>query len=71
MSRKETSGLLVITGTGQHGRTYHKIEPINGKIVVYLTQSVIKDFKPILDEKGQQKKILCDPKTLTIIGRAD
>lgn len=67
MSR-ENSGYQVITKSGWTGRTYHRVGPVNGKVVVFL---IDEDFNPVLDEKGQQKKLLCDPATLKIVGFID
>lgn len=67
MSR-ETSGLIVYTRSGHYGRTYHKEKSVNGKIIVHLLTS---DYKPQMDDKGQQKKLLCDPSTLTLTGYVD
>lgn len=67
MSRKN-SGHLVTTKTGQKGRTRHADQLVNNKIIVYLLDN---DWKPIFDEHGEQKKLLCDPQTLTVNGMYD
>lgn len=53
------SGYLVKTKTGKEGRTYHKEGLVNKKMVVHLT----------ID--GNETKMLCDPKTINIIGYID
>lgn len=53
------SGHLVETKNGKRGRTYHRDKLINGKRVVYLR------------ENEREVKMLCDPKTLKIIGYID
>lgn len=55
-------GFIVQTKTGKKGRTYSNKPPINGKIVVYL-----------YDENGQETErgIICDPKSLKVIGFID
>ncbi|MCK9416728.1 hypothetical protein M0Q97_08745 [Candidatus Dojkabacteria bacterium] len=60
MSKK--SGFLVKTKTDKRGRTYHKLKLINNKTVVYL-----------VDDNNVETgtKILCDPKSLKIIGFLD
>ena len=50
----KNSGYLVETKLGKRGKTYHSKSLINGKIIVYV--------------ENEQKPILCDPKTLKIIG---
>lgn len=64
----EGSGLIVTTKTGLRGRTKQGDEEINEKIVVYLEDA---EGKPVNDEKGEQKKLLCNPKDLTVIGFVD
>ena len=53
------SGYLVKTKTGKEGRTYHRNKLINGKCVVHV------------QENGTEIKMLCDSKTLKIIGYID
>lgn len=53
------SGYLVKTKSGKEGRTYHREGLVNKKTVVYV------------DNNGKQVKMLCDPKTLEIIGFID
>ena len=53
------SGYLVETKTGKKGRTYHRDNKVNGKIVVYI------------DVDGKEVKMLCDPETVKIIGYVD
>ena len=53
------SGYLVKTKSGKEGRTYHRDGLINKKTVVYIC----------VDDK--EMKMLCDPKTLKIIGYID
>lgn len=54
------AGYLVETKTGKQGRTYHREGLINKKTVVH-----------IADENGEEIKMLCDPKSLKIIGYID
>jgi len=54
------SGYLVETKTGKQGRTYHRVNKVNGKIVVYIE-----------GEAGTTVKILCNPETVKIIGFVD
>ncbi len=54
------SGYLVETKNGKKGRTYHREGLVNKKTVVHLET-----------EEGKEVKMLCDPKTLKIIGFAD
>lgn len=61
------SGYYVKTKTDKVGFTIHNDKPVNNKIIVYLTEN----FKPVLDEKGVQKKILCLASELKIIGFKD
>jgi hypothetical protein len=58
MSKK--SGYLVETKTGKKGRTYHKEGLVNKKTVVH-----------IINDDGTETKLLCDPKSLKIIGYID
>lgn len=51
------SGYIVKTKSGKTGRTYHKLELVNGKVQVYLD--------------GQNNRILVHPDNLTVIGFAD
>lgn len=53
------SGYLVETKTGKQGRTYHRENKINGKIVVYV----------LVEDK--EVKMLCNPETIKIIGYVD
>ena len=53
----KNSGYLVETKSGKRGRTYHRDKKVNKKTVVYID-----------DEKIP---MLCDPKTLKIIGYAE
>ena len=53
------SGYLVKTKTGKEGRTYHLEGLINKKMVVHV------------EIDGKEVKILCDPKTIEIIGYTD
>lgn len=62
------SGYIVETKKGERGRTRHRDAPINGKTIVYLEDG---NFKPILDEKGNQKKLLCNQWELKMIGYSD
>jgi len=53
------SGYLVKTKTGKEGRTYHRESLVNKKMVVYV------------EVDGKEMKMLCDPKTIKIIGFVD
>lgn len=53
------SGYLVKTKTGKEGRTYHRDSLVNKKMVVYV------------DVDGKQVKMLCDPKTIDVMGFID
>jgi hypothetical protein len=53
------SGYLVETKTGKKGRTYHKEGLVNKKMVVHI------------NEDGKDTKMLCNPKTVKIIGYVD
>jgi len=53
------SGYLVKTKKGKEGRTYHIEGLINKKLIVHL------------DVDGKDVKMLCDPKTVEIIGYVD
>lgn len=61
------SGYYVKTKTGKVGYTIHKDNPVNGKIVVYITDN----FKPVLDGNGNPQKLLCLASDLKIIGFKD
>jgi hypothetical protein len=63
----KNSGYIVTTKTGFNGRTKHGDKLVNGKVIVYLEEN----HKPVLDEKGVQKKILCNHTDLKIEGYAD
>lgn len=54
------AGYLVETKSGKKGRTYHREGLINKKMVVHIE-----------NEDGKELKMLCDPKTVKIIGFAD
>lgn len=53
------SGYLVITKTGKEGKTYHREGLVNKKMVVHV------------ENDGKEIKILCNPKTIKIIGYTD
>lgn len=53
------SGYLVETKSGKTGRTYHREGLVNKKMVVHV------------DIDGKDVKMLCDPKSIKIIGYAD
>jgi hypothetical protein len=53
------SGYLVETKTGKQGRTYHIEGLINKKMIVHV------------EINGKEVKMLCDPKTVKIIGYTD
>ena len=53
------SGYLVKTKSGKEGRTYHIEGLVNKKTIVHL------------DVNGNDIKMLCDPKTIEIIGYVD
>jgi len=52
------SGYLVETKTGKNGRTYHRENLIDKKIIVH-----------VIDDNNL--KILCDPQTIKITGYID
>lgn len=56
------SGYIVETKSGKKGRTYHAKGLINEKVPVY---------PEIKDHEYSDKAILCDPKTIKIIGFID
>lgn len=60
-------GYAVTTKTGKKGRTKHSDPIVNDKVIVYLEEG----FKPILDENGNQKKLLCTATSLVINGYVD
>lgn len=53
------SGYLVETKTGKQGRTYHRENLVNKKLVVHV------------EINGKDMKMLCDPDTVKIIGYTD
>ena len=53
------SGYIVETKTGKKGRTYHRNNFVNKKTIVYM------------EVDGKEIKMLCDPKSLKIIGYID
>ena len=53
----KNSGYLVETKTGKKGRTFHREGHVNKKMVVHL--------------EDEDKLLLCDPKTIKIIGYID
>jgi len=53
------AGCLVETKTGKQGRTYHKEGLVNKKMVVHVV------------EGDKDIKLLCDPKTIKIMGYID
>ncbi len=53
------SGYIVETKSGKQGRTYHREGLVNKKMVVHI------------DVGGKDTKMLCDPKTVKIIGFTD
>lgn len=55
----KNSGYLVETKTGKKGRTYHSENLINKKTVVHI------------DVDGKDIKLLCDPKSLILLGYID
>lgn len=56
----KNSGYLVETKNGKKGRTYHREGLVNKKTVVHIET-----------DDGKELKMLCDPKTLKIIGFTD
>ena len=62
MNTTKNPGYAVITSDGKPGRTYHNRRLINGKVPVYLETK-----KFTFSDKG----ILCNPKTLKIVGFVD
>jgi len=55
----KNSGYLVETKNGEQGRTYHREGLVNKKMVVHI------------EKEGKDLKMLCDPKTVKIIGFID
>jgi hypothetical protein len=53
------SGYQVETKSGKQGRTYHREGLVNKKMIVHL------------DVDGKDVKMLCDPKSVKIIGFID
>lgn len=64
----KAAGYIVQTQAGLRGRTRHTDHLVNGKIIVYLEDQA---SEPVLDDKGQQKKLLCDRAKLKLIGYVD
>jgi len=50
------SGYLVKTKSGKEGRTYHRDNLVDGKLIVYI------------EVDGKEMKMLCNPETVKIIG---
>lgn len=75
MSRAN-SGRYVALPDGRTGMVYNKdcVTPINGKVPVYTSQTTAQadlfEGRPTLKDV-QGAKILCDPKTLKVIGFFD
>ncbi len=57
------SGYLVETKTGKQDRTYYREKLVNGKLIVHVEVEEV--------EKIEEKKFLCDPQTIKIIGFVD
>jgi hypothetical protein len=55
----KNSGCLVETKGGKQGRTYHREGLINKKMIVHM------------EVDGKDVKMLCDPKSVKIIGYVD
>ena len=53
----KTAGYLVETKTGKKGRTYHREGLINKKMIVHVEE--------------MELPLLCDPKTIKIVGYID
>lgn len=53
------SGYLVETKSGKRGRTYHREGLVNKKTVVHV------------EINGKTMKMLCDPKTIKVVGYVD
>lgn len=60
-------GYIVETASGK-GRTYHKEELVNGKIIVHL---LTEDFKHTIDQDGKPVRVLVDRQKIKIIGLVD
>jgi hypothetical protein len=58
----KNSGYLIKTKTGKLGRTFHSKGMINNKLPVYLEAD---------NNNYNQNAILCDPKTVKVIGFID
>ena len=55
----KNSGYIVKTKSGKEGRTYHAEGLVNKKMIVHV------------DVDGKEVKMLCDPKSIEIIGYID
>lgn len=55
-------------GNTQYGRTYNKENLVNGKVVVHLLDG---NLEPLMDDKGEDKKVLVAVGKITIKGYID
>lgn len=65
-------GKVVKLRDGTIGRTYDNEEPVQGKIIVHVFNfktADLKDPKKVISDCN--KKLLCLPENLTVIGLAD
>lgn len=66
------SGCIVKTKTGKIGRTYSSNELVNGKAMVYLADKAQTNIEGInLPISYNGGRLLCDPKSLQILGYID
>jgi|APIni6443716594_1056825.scaffolds.fasta_scaffold377745_1 hypothetical protein len=63
----KTAGYLVETKTGLKGRTFHSEKLLNSKMIVHL----IDENDNLQTINGVETKMLCDPKSIKIIGYID
>ncbi len=71
MSRHQNAGKLVTTASGKRGIIYNRDLPFPdpaGRVPVTLLDD---NYQPILDDKQQPQKLLCNPANLTLTGFFD
>jgi len=69
--KRYSSGKLVTTATGLQGIVYNNDKPVNEKLVVHIVEYNAGDYVPVLDDRGQPKKMLCTPSKLQFNGFID
>lgn len=67
-SEQKRKGFIVETKTGLKGMVYYDEPHGNGKIVVIINKNILNDEAR---KRTDSHKMLCDPKTLKIIGYVD